>query len=77
MFYTYILKLENNTYYIGYSINLRNRMYEHKKREVHQTKNRTFRLVFYAAFESKLNALRFEKYLKTGSGYAFKNKHLI
>jgi len=52
-------------------------MYEHKNGEVHQTKNKTFRLIFYAAFESKLKALQFEKYLKTGSGYAFKNKHLI
>lgn len=77
MFYTYILKLENNTYYIGYSKNLRNRLNEHMKNEVHQTKNKKFDLVFYAAFKTQLTALQFEKYLKTGSGYAFKNKHLI
>ena len=77
MFYVYILKLGNNTFYIGYSSNLKERINNHKKREVHQTMNRDFKLSFYAAFESKIKALRFEKYLKTSSGFAFRNKRLI
>lgn len=77
MYYVYILKLTNNTYYIGYSSNLKNRLREHENGEVHQTINKTFKPIFYAAFELKLKALQFEKYLKTGSGYAFKNKHLV
>jgi len=35
------------------------------------------KLVFYAAFETKKKALDFEKYLKTNSGFAFRNKRLI
>jgi hypothetical protein len=33
--------------------------------------------VFYAAFTSKKKALGFETYLKTQSGYAFRNKRLV
>ena len=77
MYYVYILKLVNNTYYIGYSHDLKNRIREHKNNQVHQTMYTEFKLVFYAAFESQLKALQFEKYLKTGSGYAFKNKHFV
>lgn len=77
MFYTYILKLDNSTYYIGYSKDLKNRVKEHINDEVHQTRGRKFILIFYAAFHTQLRALQFEKYLKTGSGYAFKNRHFI
>jgi len=77
MFYTYILKLDNCTYYIGYSKDLKKRIKDHMNNEVHQTKNKTFVLIFYAAFKTQLKALQFEKFLKTGSGYAFKNKHFI
>lgn len=77
MFYTYILKLDNCTYYIGYSKDLKNRIKEHMNNEVHQTRNKKFILIFYAAFQTQLRALQFEKYLKTGSGYAFKNKHFV
>jgi len=77
MFYTYILKLENGTFYIGYSHDLKNRFKEHLNCEVHQTINQNPRLIFYAAFESKLKALEFEKYLKSSSGFAFRNKRLI
>ena len=34
-------------------------------------------LEFYFAVEDKYRAFEFEKYLKTGSGRAFINKHLI
>lgn len=78
MFYTYILQLKDNTFYIGYSSNLKQRIFEHQQGKVSQTKNlRPLKLVFYAAFSSKLKALQFEKYLKTNSGFAFRNKHFI
>jgi hypothetical protein len=34
-------------------------------------------LVFYCAFADKYRALEFEKYLKSGSGRAFMQKHLF
>jgi putative endonuclease len=78
MYYVYILKLRNNTYYTGFSSNLKGRIREHQKGSINHTKNlRPVELVFYAAFNSKKGALKFEKYLKTSSGFAFRSKRLI
>jgi len=78
VFYVYILRLRNGTFYIGFSSNLKNRFIEHSKGRVPQTKKfQPIKLVFYAAFISKKKALDFEKYLKTNSGFAFRNKRLI
>lgn len=63
---------------MGYSSNLKQRVNSHQKGEISQTKNlRPVKLAHYSAFESKLKALQFEKYLKTTSGWAFRNKRLI
>jgi len=57
---------------------LKNRIKDHIIGSVSQTKNfRPIKLIFYAAFENKLRALKFEQYLKTPSGFAFRNKRLI
>ncbi len=78
MYYVYILRLRNGTFYTGYSENLKRRMSDHQEGSVPQTKNiRPLKLAFYSAFESKKKALDFEKYLKTFSGFAFRNKRLI
>jgi len=78
VYYVYILQLRDKTYYHGFSSNLKQREQEHKKGYVSQTKNlRPLELVFYAGFKSKLKALEFEKYLKTSSGFAFRNKRLV
>lgn len=53
-------------------------MSEHKLGRVFTTKKfLPVKLVYYSAFTLKQNALKFEKYLKTNSGFAFRNKHLI
>jgi len=78
MFYVYILSLVNKTYYIGYSSNLKMRLLEHTKGNVESTKKfLPCSLVYYSSFISKAKALNFEKYLKSSSGFAFRNKHLI
>ena len=78
MYYTYVLHLSNNIFYIGYSSNLKKRIVEHKQGLVHTTKScRPVLLVYYAAFYSKVKAINFERYLKTPSGFAFRNKHII
>lgn len=78
MFYIYILLLKDKTHYIGFSSNLRDRYKNHQEGRVNQTKNlRPVKLIYYAAFTSKLKALHFETYLKTPSGFAFRNKRLI
>lgn len=77
MFYTYILKLNNKDYYIGHTTNLKQRVFYHKSGKVFSTRNKLIELVYYSAFKTKDLAVRFEKYLKSSSGFAFRNKHLI
>jgi len=38
---------------------------------------RPIQLAWYCSFISKIQALNFEKYLKSSSGFAFRNKHLV
>ncbi|PJE63157.1 hypothetical protein COU88_01045 [Candidatus Roizmanbacteria bacterium CG10_big_fil_rev_8_21_14_0_10_39_6] len=78
MYYTYILKLSDGSYYIGYTSDLKNRLRVHNFGIVPSTKNfRPVKLLFYAAFTSQQKATDFEKYLKSSSGFAFRNKHFI
>jgi len=78
VYYVYLLKLKNNAFYVGFSSDLKTRIGEHQKGNVPRTKKlKPLKLVFYAAFESKIKALHFEKYLKSSSGFAFRNKRLI
>lgn len=71
----YILLCSDNSYYTGYTTNIDNRFKAHKNKEVHYTKSRLpVRLVNLIQFENKQKAYDFERYLKTGSGIAFRNK---
>lgn len=77
MYYVYILKLTSGMYYSGFTKNLRRRIAEHKRKEVNTTRKTTFELISYTAFKNKSKAVQYERYLKRGSGVAFRNKHLI
>lgn len=78
MYYVYILKLKNKEFYIGYSADLKKRITQHKQNMVFTTKNsKGDELVFYAAFKTQKLAFDFEKYLKSSSGFAFRNKRLV
>ncbi len=78
MWYVYILKCSDNTYYTGCTSNLKNRLTSHCKGQVHYTKNKLpLELITYTAFRDKYKAFAFEKYLKSGSGTAFRNKRLV
>jgi putative endonuclease len=78
MFYVYILQLSDKTHYIGYSSDLKQRIKEHECGSVESTKNlRPIKLIYYSSFNSQNKATSFEKYLKSSSGFAFRNKRLI
>ena len=78
MYYVYIIKLKDKSYYVGYSSNLKNRIKTHIEGLVSSTKNlRPVKLVYYSAFVSQKKATDFEKYLKSSSGFAFRNKRLV
>ncbi|WP_138433144.1 GIY-YIG nuclease family protein [Winogradskyella algicola] len=74
----YILKCSDNTYYTGFTTNIDNRLKAHNNKEVLYTKSRLpIKLVNLIEFENKQKAYDFERYLKTGSGIAFRNKRLV
>ncbi|MDO8499255.1 MAG: GIY-YIG nuclease family protein [bacterium] len=76
MFYVYSLKCKDG-YYIGCTSDLRDRFNRHQKGQVPATVNRLpVALVAYFAFADKYTAFNFEKYLKSGSGRAFLQRHL-
>jgi putative endonuclease len=78
MYYVYVLKCGNNTEYVGCTNDLKDRIQRHEKGGVSSTKDRfSIKLVCYTAFADKYTAYKFEKYLKSGSGRAFLNRHLI
>ena len=76
--YVYILKCSNASIYVGYTSDIERRIIEHNSGKVHNTKDkRPVVLVTSIAFTNKYQAIFFEKYLKSGSGIAFRNKHLV
>ena len=78
MWHVYILRCSNNGFYTGYTQNIERRILEHNSGKVHFTKNkRPVELISYISFKDKYKAFEFEKYLKSGSGAAFRNKRLI
>ena len=78
MHYVYILKCSDQTYYTGCTNNLENRLECHNKGQVHYASDKLpVELVTFIAFTEKHKAYNFEKYLKSGSGIAFRNRHLI
>ena len=75
MYYIYSLKCKDG-YYVGCTDNIEDRIDRHQKGHVPTTANRLpLSLEFYFATEDKYKAFEFEKYLKSGSGLAFRNRH--
>lgn len=79
MYYVYILKSQKDgSRYIGVTEDLKRRIYEHNSGGAkYSSAKRPFVLLWYSAFAEKQTAYKFEKYLKSSSGYAFTKKHLI
>lgn len=78
MEYVYLLKCRDDRTYIGCTSDLKERIERHKNGQVPATKDRLpVKLTSYFAFADKYKAFDFEKYLKSGSGRAFINRHLL
>lgn len=65
-FYTYILKCVDNTYYIGYTVDLAKRLKVHNnKKGAKYTRGRTpVSIVYFESYSNKVDALRQEYALK-------------
>ena len=78
MWFVYILRCVDGNLYTGCTEDIIERLKRHISGFVPATKFRLpVALVTYIAFSDKYKAFEFEKYLKSGSGRAFINKHLI
>ncbi len=80
MFYTYILRSEQNPerFYYGFSSDLKKRLKVHNQGGNVSTKTGLpWTLAWYGGFESESTAIDFERYLKTASGKAFARKRLL
>ena len=78
MHYVYILESLTvpGHFYIGSTENLRERIRKHHADiSAHAAKYRPWKLKTYIALNTKAKALRFERYLKSGSGRVFCKKH--
>jgi putative endonuclease len=75
---SYILKCSDGTVYTGCTTDIDRRIDEHNSHKNYYTRDKTpVSLITYIAFTNKYKAFEFEKYLKSGSGFAFRNRHLI
>ena len=73
MYYTYVLlSLKDNNFYIGQTNNVESRFQRHQKGIVKSTKNRRpFKLLFYEKFQTRAEAMKHEKFLKSGAGHKY------
>lgn len=78
-YFVYIIKsVENDKLYTGFTTNLENRMKQHNENIGGYTKGRgPWELAWYSVFSKRRLAENFERYLKSGSGFAFARKRLI
>ena len=79
MYFVYLIKSEKDgSYYTGVTKEIEMRIKEHNSGfSKYSSVKRPFVLSWYCVFEDKKKAYDFERYLKAGSGMAFRNKHLI
>jgi len=73
VYYLYILLSEkDNKRYVGFSENLKTRINEHNSGSVKSTKNRRpLKLIYFEEYESKGDAIKREKFFKSGLGRSF------
>jgi putative endonuclease len=77
-YYIYILQFKkDNTFYTGYTKNLKLRLKQHQKGEVESTRNRgSFKLIYFEGCLNQQDATHREKYLKTYLGKMFLKNRL-
>ena len=79
MKYVYVLESLQvvGRFYVGLTGDLRSRLKKHNSGSVlHTSKFVPWRVKTYIAFADERQAIKFERYLKTGSGRAFARKRL-
>jgi predicted GIY-YIG superfamily endonuclease len=78
MYYVYLIRSKTNPEktYIGFTSDIEQRLQEHNLgKSFHTADFPPWQLIAYVCFDSKMKAIEFEKYLKSGSGHAFARRH--
>ena len=77
-FWVYVLELENGKKYVGHTNNLYRRIQEHKDgRSTYTSKYKINKLLYYEKHNSRSQAMKREKFLKSGNGRQWLNQQLI
>lgn len=78
MYYVYLLEsFADNSWYIGYSTDLKLRFVSHNSGENSATRNkRPWKLIYYEAYTDRIDAKKRERFLKSGSGRKYLKKQL-
>jgi putative endonuclease len=73
VYYVYVLKSKkDNLLYIGQTNNLQNRLKRHMSGHVESTRyRRPLNLVYFEELTNRSEAMRREKFLKSGEGHKF------
>jgi putative endonuclease len=77
-YYVYILvsDIDDERHYSGVTRDLKARLIEHNGGKCpHTAKHRPWKIEIAVEFRSEVNARRFERYLKSGSGREFARRH--
>ena len=79
MHYVYVLRsLKDSKKYIGYTENLDRRLHEHESGMVKSTRyRRPIELIYKESFKDKTDALKKEKFFKSGKGREFLKGKLL
>jgi len=79
MFYVYLLKSikSSNKTYVGFTTNVKERLQKHNEGgSIYTSDYKPWKLVSFVGFDEESKAIDFEKYIKSGFGYAFAKKRL-
>ncbi|MDA0238071.1 MAG: GIY-YIG nuclease family protein [bacterium] len=76
--YVYLLRNPHGRQYVGQTADLNARLQEHNEGSVIATKGgKPWQIEWFCGFRSKKQAIIFEKYLKSGSGRVFRDRHIV
>ena len=69
IFIVYVLKDESKYTYTGYTSNIEKRIWEHNNKITKSTrKGKNWKIVYSKKFETKKEAIEYERFLKSGKG---------
>lgn len=79
VYFVYVIKsIDFNYTYVGHTIDLKQRLVEHNKGKTRSNKAyKPFNLLYFETFNTREEAIKREKYFKTGSGRELLKKILI